>query len=257
MRLKDRVALVIGGSHSIGEAIVIEFARQRAATVVNSRPGTKPPPVVAMLQDSGLESVWEPGDMNDRQAMIGVVNRVVARYGRLDILVVSGAPIVGKADLFEHSLPEDCHELMNALFFSRLECLRAALPIMSDQGYGKVIFITTDAGKTPTPGESVVGAAAAALMFFTRAVGRELARKGIRINCIAPTLTVDTAIYENSRKHPPDHVISKAFAKLKARTPFRLNKPQDIANLAVFLASEESDQISGASLSINGGISFP
>ncbi|MFY9328188.1 MAG: SDR family oxidoreductase [Georgfuchsia sp.] len=258
MNLAGKVALVMGGSQSLGRAIAIELAEQGASTAICSRPKPEAPEIVAELKGRGLEVVWEPGDMKDPESMVATVNRVVERYGRLDIMVVSGAPTDGaRADLFEVMDPVQYHRMLDSQFVSRLNCLHAAVKPMVAQGYGKVVFITSDAGRTPTPSESMVGAAAAALMFFTRAAGKELARKGIRINCISTTLTTDTPSYNLGKMMGSDHVLSKAFAKIEALAPFRLNVPSDIAKTALFLSSPDSDQVSGAVISVNGGISFP
>jgi 2-hydroxycyclohexanecarboxyl-CoA dehydrogenase len=255
--LRGKVALVIGGSQSLGRAITVAFAEGGAHTVVCSRPRPEAPAFLAELKERGCDVIWEPGNMVDPESMAAVVGRVTEQYGRLDIMTISGSPGGVRPDLFEDMDPSQYIRTLDAQFNSRLNCLHAALAPMRSQGYGKVIFVTSDAGRTPTPGESLVGAAAAALIFFTRAAGRELARKGIRVNCIATTLTAGTPIHEDSKKLGPDHVLSKAFAKIEARTPFRLNVPADIAKTALFLASPDSDQISGAVISINGGLTFP
>lgn len=257
MRLADRVAIVMGGSKSLGQAIATEFAEQGARTVVCSRPAPTTPEIVTALEERGLLASWEPSDMSDPASVLETVNRVVERHGRLDVMVVSGSPGGAKPDLFESMDPQEYRRMLDSQFVSRLNCLRAALPPMTKQKYGKVVFVTSDAGRTPTPSESLVGAAAAALIFFTRAAGKELARKGIRVNCVATTLTADTPFHNYSKTFGPEHVLSKAFAKIEAQTPFRLNVPADIAKAALFLACPESDQISGAVLSVNGGLSFP
>jgi len=258
VKLQGKIALIVGGSQSLGRAIASEFAAEGAITVINSRPHHEVPAIVTSLQQQNFDVCWEPGDMMDPNAMDEVVKRTITRFGRLDILVVSGAPIAaGAIGLFETILPAEYAAMMDSQFVSRLNCLRAALAPMQARKYGKVIFLTTDAGRTPTPGESLSGAAAAALMFFTRAAGRELAPKGIRVNCIAPSLTSDTPSFEYKKVLGPDHVVARAFAKIEAMTPFRLNVPSDIAKLALFLASPDCDQISGATISINGGLSFP
>jgi 3-oxoacyl-[acyl-carrier protein] reductase len=256
MTVRDKVVLVVGGSHSIGRAIATEFAAQGARTVVCSRPKASPPDFSDLAQ-RGLAVRWEPGDMTDPASMQAVVKRVVADLGSVDVLVVSGAPAGAKADLFADMPTAQYRQTFDTQFVAKLNCLHAVVGPMKARNYGKVIFVTSDAGRTPTPGESMVGAAAAALMFFTRAVGRELARDGIRVNCIGTTLTKNTAVHERSQAHGENHVLSKAFASIEARSPFGMNVPEDIAKLAVFLGSSDSDQISGAIVSVNGGLSFP
>jgi 3-oxoacyl-[acyl-carrier protein] reductase len=257
MKLEGKVALIVGASEAIGRVIAMTFAEEGARTAICSRPKPEEPQVVAQLRHRGLEAMWAPGDMMDPVSMKAAVAKVVERYGRLDILVVSGSPDAGESDLFEAMDPSLYQLKINAQLLSRLNCLHAALEPMVAQHYGKVIFITTDAGRTPTPGLSVSGAAAAGLMYFTRAGGKELARRGIRINCLPITVTADTPAYDNVVKSEPDSPLAKAYKKIESKTPFRLTVPADIAKTAVFLASPDSDQISGAVISINGGLAFP
>lgn len=257
MKLAGKVALVVGASEAIGRVIAITFAEEGARTAVCSRPKSKEPEVVAQLRERGLESMWAPGDMMDVASMKAAVANVVKRYGKLDILVVSGSPAAGASNLFEAMDPSLYQLKINAQFLSRLNCLHAALPPMVDQHYGKVIFITTDAGRTPTPGLSVSGSAAAALMYFTRAGGKELARRGIRINCLPITVTAETPQYESIVRMDPGNPLTKSYKKIESKTPFRLTVPADIAKTALFLASPDSDQISGTVISINGGLTFP
>lgn len=258
MILADRVALIVGGSESIGRAIAATFAEQGASTAICSRRRPKEPEVVAELRGRGLEAMWAPGDMTDSASMVAAVEQVVSRYGKLDILVVSGAPTNYTPALFEATDPADYHRIVDSQLISRLNCLHAALGPMISRGYGKVVFLATDAGRTPTPASAVSGAAAAGVIFFTRAGGKELARKGIRVNCIGVTLTAPTDDGTIDLKALPlNPVHSKAYAKIIAKSPFRLCIPADLANAALFLASPQSDQITGAVISVNGGVSFP
>lgn len=257
MILKDKVALIVGGSEAIGRAISVTFAEQGAATAICSRPRSAEPEVVAELRARCLEVMWAPADMLDPAAMISAVDQVVDRYGKLDILVVSGAPATYNAALFEITDPADYSRIMESQIISRLNCLHAALKPMIAAGYGKVVFLNTDAGRTPTPGSSVSGAAAAGLMFFVRAGGRELARKGIRLNCISVPLTAETEAWSRYKSGDVSPVHVKAYVKVEANTPFRMTVPADLANTALFLAGPESDQISGAIISVNGGLAFP
>lgn len=257
MTLQGKVALVVGGSEAVGRAIAVRLAEAGASTVVCSRPGPQEPEVVAQLRQRQLDAVWMPGDMNSVERMTAVVDDIVARYGRLDILVVSGAPTGGRTELFEKLSPGEYERTVNATFISRLNCLNAALTPMAANGYGKVVFVTTDAGRTPTPSMAVSGACAAALIFFTRAAAKELARRGIRVNCIPISLVAGTAWSEKVKELDPDSPSFKAYAKIEARSPFGLTTPGDVAETVLFLASPQSDRISGATLSINGGLSFP
>ncbi|WP_433678691.1 SDR family NAD(P)-dependent oxidoreductase [Nocardia sp. CA-119907] len=257
MLLKDKVAMVVGGSESIGRAVATALAEEGASTAICSRPRPEEPEVVADLRGRGLETMWAPGDMTEAASMVSAVERVIERYGKLDIMVVSGAPAGFETGLFEDLDPAQYHIMISSQLTSRLNCLHAALKPMISQGYGKVVFITTDAGRTPTPASSVTGAAAAGVTFFTRSAGRELARRGIRINCIATTLTADTRQYNELKQKGTNPVHTKSYAKAENKFGFRINLPSDIADAALFFAGPQSDQISGAVVSINGGLSFP
>jgi len=121
---------------------------------------------------------------------------------------------------------------------------------------GKIIMVTTDAGRTPTRGESLIGGAAAAVVLMTKALAMELARHKIRVNTICTTVTRDTPGYEKATSQQ-DTRIADIFKRAEERMPFGINKPEDIAKLALFLASEDSNQITGQIFSISGGLSFP
>lgn len=257
MILKDKVAMVVGGSESIGRAISERFAEEGAATAVCSRPRPEAPQVVTELLGRGLEAMWAPADMLDVASMSAAVDSVVERYGKLDILIACGAPRNYRAALFEETDPADYSTIMDSQFISRMNCLHAVLKPMSANGYGKVVFLNTDAGRTPTPGSSLAGAAVAGLMFFARAAGKELARKGIRINCIGVPLTAETESWNKYKRGDITPIHAKAYAKIEAKTPFGMTVPSDLADAALFLASPQSDQISGAVISVNGGLSFP
>lgn len=257
MKLAGKVALVVGASEAIGRVIVLTFAEEGARTAICSRPRPKEPEVVAQLRERGVQAMWAPGDMSDPASMVAVVDNVVEKYGRLDALVVSGSPPARGWNLFESTEPANYGLMLDSQLISRMNCLRAVIKPMAAQGYGKVVFICTDAGRTPTPGLSVSGAAAAGLIFFTRAAAKELARKGIRINCIPITVTAQTPAYEKIKNMDPDNPVTKSYKKVENKTPFRMTVPADIAQTALFLAAPESDQISGAVISVNGGLSFP
>jgi 3-oxoacyl-[acyl-carrier protein] reductase len=143
----------------------------------------------------------------------------------------------------------------------RLFLFRAAAEVMAPSGYGKVVLVTTDAGRVPTPGESMIGAAAASLMFLARAAGRELTRDGIRVNTVAISLTKDTPGYDRfaaKRSGGGDRDLHvKAFEKLESRMPFGLASADEIADLVTYLVAPESDGITGATFSVNRGGYFP
>jgi 3-oxoacyl-[acyl-carrier protein] reductase len=121
---------------------------------------------------------------------------------------------------------------------------------------GKIIIVTTDAGRSPTRGESLIGGAAAALVLMTKALAMELARSKIRINTICTTATKETPGYERATSDQSTRM-AEIFKKAEERMPFGMNRPDDIAQLALFLASADSNQITGQIFSVTGGLTFP
>jgi 3-oxoacyl-[acyl-carrier protein] reductase len=131
---------------------------------------------------------------------------------------------------------------------------------MRTSGYGKIVLITSDGGRVPTPSEAIVGSAAAAVVFMTRAVARELARDGVRVNSLAITLTKDTPGHDRMVERQADGsggVLDQAFARLEAKMPFGLGAAAEVADLAAFLLAPETDGITGATISVNRGGYFP
>ncbi|MCL8207012.1 MAG: SDR family oxidoreductase [Actinomycetia bacterium] len=254
--LQDKVALVLGGTYGIGRAVARRFAEEGAHVVATGR---RPrPELEAEATAAGLDLSVQVGDMTVWDDVRRVVEATHARHARLDVVVVAGKPERPAADLFLETDPATFPDYFVGRTVSRFYAARAAAPLMKAQGKGKILFLTTDAGRTPTPAEVLIGASAAAVIFGTRALARELARFGIRVNTIALSLTQDTPIFaEYQRQKQSGAVIWKAFEKIERTAPFGLNRPEDVANVAAFLASDAADQVSGATISLNGGIAFP
>ena len=259
--LRDKVAIVTGGSKGIGRAISLAYAGSGTRVVVASRTPEAGSKVVKEIMDKGGEAVFEPTNILIYEEVERMVGRTIDRFGRVDIIVGSGEPADSpESKLFPQTPPSELTAHFLTRCIARLNCARAVVNHMVSCSFGKIILITTDAGRMPTPSQTMVGAAAAAVIFWTRSAARELARYGIRVNCICTTITQDTPGWERylqAKEIGPDETIVRVFNEIRKRTPFGLNTPQDLANIALFLASDESNQISGATISVNGGISFP
>ena len=133
----------------------------------------------------------------------------------------------------------------------RIFGLKAATKFMIPRGFGKVILLSTDAGRTPTPTETIIGSAGAFVNYLARTAGRELSRHGIRVNAVAITITEATKAFgELTGKN-------SVFDKMKEKAAFGLISPKDVADYILYLAAPESDRISGSTMSVNGGVSFP
>jgi 2-hydroxycyclohexanecarboxyl-CoA dehydrogenase len=259
--LNGRVAVVFGATRDLGQAIAIKLAAAGARVVVQGRDEARGRATEASATGMAGTIRFVAGDLYDYSAVDRVLESATSTFGPVQIVVASGGTSKPRPKPFLEYTPDELPSAIVSGFHHRLFVIHAAAARMRAAGYGKIVSITTDAGRIPTPAESLVGANAAALIFLTRALARELAPAGIRINAISTTLTSGTTSY---RRHQANQSageggpLTGAFAKLEARAPFgRLNNPNDLAELALYLCAPESDQLTGATVSLNGGTSFP
>lgn len=249
-------ALVLGGTYGVGAAIAHRLAEDRFDVAVSAR--REAPALLEELLALGVRAEFLAGDLGVWEDVRNVTETASERLGGLDVVVVSGKPLSAPPRLFLESDPADFDGYLHTMAVSRLYAARAAAPLMKDAGGGRIIFLTSDAGRVPTPAESLVGAGGAAVVFATRALARELARHGIRVNTVSLSLTRDTPSWERYQAGKGSgEVLWKAFEKIEKAAPFGLNEASDVADLVAFLAGPGAARISGATISLNGGISFP
>jgi len=254
--LSGKTALVTGSSKGIGRAIAVRFAENGASVVINARTPGPALEVVEHVRAMGREAHFEPADLYNYHDVKRMVDSAVQRFGHIDILVACGAAAGPPPQPFHEIDPKSYGDCVSSHLFTRLYAVRAVLDHMMARQSGKIIIVTTDAGRTPTRGESLIGGAAAAVVLMTKALAMELARCRIRINTICTTVTKDTPGYDTATSQQDTH-LANLFKKAEERMPFGMNKPDDIAQLALFLASQDSNQITGQIFSISGGLSFP
>ncbi len=258
--MAGQVVVVLGGTKGIGRAAVREIAEMGANVVIQGRDTAA---AVALIEEcAGLpgERVFVASDLLTYEGIELAVDTAKRKFGRVDVVIASGGPSEPRPKLFVDMSPTDGIAMLQSRLMPRLNALHAAVKAMRGQGSGKVILVTTDAGRVPTPSESMIGAAGAAIIFMTRALAAELAGLGIRVNAVATTLTTGTPAHDRflaAREAGSQEVIVKAFTKAEAKVAFRLNTADDLGHYLAFLASPAGDQISGSTLSINGGLSFP
>lgn len=259
--LSDRVAVVLGGSRGIGRPTVEVLAGDGATVVFTGRKDGPGETLLEEVRGEGGDAHFAPIDLTSQAEVERLLQETAQRFGRLDICVSSGAPRIPLPKPFDQTDAKAALELFLSRFTPRLWTVFAAGRIMAEHGYGKIVLMTTDAGRLPTRSESIVGTAGAAVIFMTRAFARELAPRGVRVNAVSTTITRDTPSFDAFRaaEQPTGHteVIHQAFAAAEKRAAFGLNSALDVATLIRFLCGPESDQISGATVSINGGLSFP
>jgi len=250
--LAGKVALIFGGTAGIGRAVARAFLDAGATVVINGRDPARGADALQRL--SNPRASFEAGDGASPAEAREVVRRTVAAHGPIGILVASGGAAETSPALFEQ-LPDDAFEATyRTQFLNRVFPIRAALPAMKERG-GSIIIIGTDAGRHATVGESLHGGLGAAKIMLTKTLAREFARWHIRVNGLALTVTAGTEAFDTAmaRGDWVTDLFSKAVARFPAKRP---PEAAEVAGVALFLASDLSAQVTGQTISVNGGLSF-
>ena len=245
MTLEGRVALVTGAGRGIGKAIAAVFAREKAHVVLNDiRPQNELARVADDISTGEVQILPIHADVSKFGEAHEMIARVEETFQRLDILV-NNAGIIRRGTI-DTVTEEEWDEVIGVNLKGTFNCSKAVVEIMKRQGKGKIINVSSVAGKmgdiTSAPG---YGPSKAAIDAFTKTLARQLAPYGINVNGVAPH-AIET---EMSAQWPPE----KRKAIIEAIPLKRLGRPEDVAEAVLFLASEKAGFITGEILDINGG----
>ena len=246
-RLPNRKALVTGGDSGIGRAAAIAFAREGADVAINYLPSEESDAreVIALIEQAGRKAVALPGDLADEQFCKDLVAKAYAQLGGLDIL----AAVAGKqhaTNKIAEITTEQMEETYRVNVFALMWLCQAALPVMPKGG----TIITTASIQATHPSPSLLDYAPtkAAILAFTRALARQVAEDGIRVNCVAPG-PIWTPL-QASGGQPPEKLPT-----FGSETPMkRAGQPVELAPLYVLLASQESSYVTGEVYGATGGL---
>ncbi len=240
----DRIAIVTGAGQGIGRAIAVKLAAE-GATVVAADVNQSACEETA--NELGGDSVGLLADVTSRESVDAMVEHVMDRFGRIDALVNNAGWDKGEA--FLDSEPDTWDRIIQINLYGVFNTLKAVLPIMADQHYGKVVNLGSDAGRVGSSGEAVYSAAKGGVIAFTKAMAREMARSQVNVNCVCPGPT-DTALFASMGDDKLREALIKAI-------PFRrLGQPEDVASTVVFLASDEAAFLTGQTVSVSGGLTM-
>ena len=249
-----KAALITGGSEGIGLRVAEQLAEAGAHVFINGRSAERGERAVAKLREISQDVQFISGDCASYQDVATVVDRVRSAAGRLDILISAGAEGEIGPTPFAKLTPEQIESEFRKRLFPRIFPVHAAWPALRENG-GSVVLLTTDAGRYATPGESVLGAIGASIIMMTKALAKEFSRDKIRVNSIALALTSDTPTWD--RAFSEDGFWRNLGTKVVERFPFgRPPAADEVAAVAVFLASDAASQVTGQTVSVNGGLSF-
>ncbi len=244
MLLKDKVAIVTGGSRGIGYATVEAFLKEGAKVILCASRQETADKAVAKLKeadaDAAVEGIWP--DLSDYAAVKEAFDQVVKKYGRIDILVNNAG--MSESTHFTEYTDEIFDKVMDLNIRAVYHCSKAASEHMIAAGAGVILNTSSMVGTYGQPAGIAYPTSKFAVNGFTLSLARELGPKGIRVNAVAPGIT-----YTDMMRSVPKEVIDPMIAQIPLR---RMGQPEDIANAFVFLASDMASYISGDVLHVDG-----
>ncbi len=250
MKLRDRVAVVTGGGRGIGGAIASALAAEGAAVAVWDLDGSAAAGVAKRLAaEHGGRTAGVEVDVSDAASVDRAAEATEAELGPIEVLVNNaGIDVIGP---FLDSDPASWDRIIDVNLKGPLTTCYRIVPDMTDRGYGRVVNLGSDAGKVGSSGEAVYSATKGGVIAFTKTLAREVAAKGVTVNCVCPGPT-DTALL-----HQVAEVSQKLYDSLARAIPLkRIAQPTDIAPAVVFLASDDAAYVTGQALSVSGGLTM-
>lgn len=244
MTLRGKVAVVTGGTRGIGRAVVVALAREGATITLCARDPILLEKFSAELESSGTQVLALKANVTQPPEVEEMIERCVARYGQVDILVNNAG--ITRDNLVLRMKDEEWDAVLDVNLKGVFYCTRAVLRPMIKQRGGRIINLTSVVAVMGNAGQANYVAAKAGIIGFTKATAREVASRGITVNAVAPgfietdmTRALDPELQERMRSHIPLG---------------RFGKPEEVAELVAFLASEKAAYMTGQVIHLNGGL---
>lgn len=243
--LKDKVAIVTGGTRGIGRAIALKLADQGANIVINYRNSDKEAEELkSILEGKGVKVLTVKCDISNFEDSKNLMDKCKEAFGKIDILVNNAG--ITKDTLIMRMKEEDFDNVINVNLKGTFNCAKHASAIMLKQRFGKIINMTSVVGIAGNAGQVNYAASKAGVIGLTKSLAKELGSRGITVNAVAPgfintdmTASLSEKVKEEASKNIP----------LK-----RLGDPEDVANLVGFLASDAANYITGQVINVDGGM---
>ena len=244
MRLKDKVAIITGAANGIGLAAAKTFAKEGAKVALADFDETVGTARAAELAEEGYEAAFFQLNVADRNSVDAMVQKVLGQFGKIDILVNNAG--ITRDGMLHKLAVEDFQKVVDVNLTGVFYCAQAVVPVLVQQGSGKIINTSSVSGVYGNVGQTNYAATKAGVVGMTKTWAKELGRKGINVNAVAPGF-IETGM---TAKVP-----EKVLEQMKMMVPLgRLGLPEDIANAYLFLASDESNYVNGTTLHVDGGI---
>jgi 3-oxoacyl-[acyl-carrier protein] reductase len=244
MRLENKVSIITGAGSGIGRETALLFGKEGAKVVVadvNKKGGEE---TAAEIQKNGGDGYFAKLDVSNRAEIKRVVNDALEKYGKIDVLI-NNAGIVQDAFLSKMT-EEQWDKVIDVNLKGVFNCTQAVVEVMMNQGKGVIINTSSIAGLNGNVGQVNYAATKAGLIGMTKTLAKELGKKGIRVNAVAPGF-ITTPMTSN--------VPEKILEMMKEKTPLkRLGEAKDVAYAYLYLASDEANFVNGAVLRVDGGL---
>ncbi len=245
MKLEGRTALVTGGSRGIGRAIATALAKEGADVAINYQSNdAAAAEVVEEIQQMGRQAVTAKADVSDPYDTFRMAEAVIEKFGHIDILVNNAGVTSDKSFInMDHAT---WRKVLAINLDGVFNCTKVFIDQMVEQNYGRVVNITSVIGQIGNFGQANYAASKAGVAAMTKSLAKELARKGITVNAVAPGFIETEMVLEI-----PESAQNKLLEQIPLR---RFGKADEVAQMVVFLCSSDGDYVTGAELEVNGGL---
>ncbi len=253
MLLKDRVAIVTGGAKGIGRAIALTFAREGCDVVVNAMHIEGAQKVAGEIKALGRKAIAIACDVAKSAAVNDMVARTIKEFGKIDILVNNAGGVSGDAKI-EETTEEAWDRVIAVNLTGQFLCCKAVIPYMKKNKYGKIINVSSMGAIHPPAPIVHYHAAKGGVLGLTTNLALELAKEHITVNAILPG-PIKSEFFTEMFKGKSQEEADAFFKMLDAKVPMnRMGMPDEVAGVALFLASEMSSYVTGQAVNVGGGL---
>lgn len=241
--LKNKIALVTGASRGIGYVISEKLSMSGAHVICISRTEIDIRSLSEKIKSNGGSASYYQCDISNKEAVENLITSVLNDYGQIDILVNNAG--ITKDSLLLRMNDEQWNNVLKTNLNSAFYTTKGVIKSMIKNRFGRIINISSIVGLTGNQGQGNYSASKAGLIGFSKSIAKEIATRGITVNCIAPGF-IETEMTKNLSENIRENILKKIPMK-------KIGKPDDIANAVLFLASNEASYITGQTITIDGG----
>jgi len=245
-RLEGKVAIVTGAGQGIGEAIAVGYGAAGAKVLITGRTQRKLDDVVSKIEAVGGTAIGMEALAGNREHAALTVDRAISEWGRVDVLVNNAHTFTDFLPIEDPKMEENCNTDIQSAFFGSLQLMQLCHPHMTVQGGGSIINMGTGFSIRCEPGFLAYAATKEAIRVLTKTAAKEWGKQKIRVNTILPSALTPKSIWYLKDSGTYDQELAKVALG-------RFGEPKDIAPTAVFLASDDSDFVTGQTIGVEGG----